>query len=128
VGGVPHRRIARVIYPLKRTLDRLFGCAILRYGETGNRESFIDGERTTGNLGPMRDGELFVYLNKPVSGVFSGLFQDVNAGKGLGLPDPEVGVREDGSVTCEDHARRRKRKGRRKWRPRTTEGRLLIQT
>jgi hypothetical protein len=30
----------------------------------------------------MRDGQLFVYLNKPVSGIFSGLFQDVNAGKG----------------------------------------------
>jgi hypothetical protein len=29
----------------------------------------------------MRDGQLFVYLNKPVSGIFSGLFQDVNAGK-----------------------------------------------
>ena len=73
-------------YPLKRTLDRPFGHVIIRYGETGNEENFIDGE-------PQPDGRLdetfrahpqrpmFVYLNQPVSGVFPGLFRNVNSGK-----------------------------------------------
>jgi hypothetical protein len=29
---------------------------------------------------PTNDGELYVYLNKPVSGFWSGLFHDVNTG------------------------------------------------
>jgi len=72
-------------YPLKRTLDRPFGRVILRYGETGNEENFIDGEPTNGRLDEKfratRDGQLFVYLNRPVSGVFPGLFRNVNSGK-----------------------------------------------
>jgi hypothetical protein len=31
-------------------------------------------------LRPKNDGELYVYLNKPVSGFWSGLFNDVNTG------------------------------------------------
>ncbi|KRR23209.1 DUF2235 domain-containing protein [Bradyrhizobium retamae] len=72
-------------YPLKRTLDRPFGHVILRYGETGNEENFIDGEPANGRLDEKfratRDGQLFVYLNQPVSGVFPGLFRNVNSGK-----------------------------------------------
>jgi len=72
-------------YPLKRTLDRPFGRVILRYGETGNEENFIDGEPQNGRLDEKfratRDGQLFVYLNKPVSGVFPGLFHNVNSGQ-----------------------------------------------
>jgi hypothetical protein len=73
-------------YPLKRTLDRPFGRVILRYGETGNEENFIDSEPTNGRLDERfratRDGQLFVYLNRPVSGFFPGLFRNVNSGKG----------------------------------------------
>ncbi|ANW05137.1 DUF2235 domain-containing protein [Bradyrhizobium icense] len=72
-------------YPLKRTLDRPFGRVILRYGETGNEENFIDGEAANGRIEEKfratRDGQLFVYLNQPVSGVFPGLFGRVNSGK-----------------------------------------------
>ncbi len=73
-------------YPLKRTFDRPFGRVIIRYGETGNEENFIDGEpqpdgRLDENFKATRDGQMFVYLNKPVSGVFPSLFRNVNAGK-----------------------------------------------
>ena len=58
-----------------------------RYGETGNTENFIDTRddpRTVEYLRetfkPTNDGELYVYLNKPVSGFWSGLFHDVNTG------------------------------------------------
>jgi type VI secretion system (T6SS) phospholipase Tle1-like effector len=74
-----------IAYPLKRTLDRPFGRVIIRYGETGNEENFIDGEPTNGRLDEKfratRDGQMFVYLNQPVSGVFSGLFRNVNSGR-----------------------------------------------
>jgi uncharacterized protein (DUF2235 family) len=77
--------VLAVAYPLKRTLDRPFGRVILRYGETGNEENFIDGEPTNGRLDEKfratRDGQLFVYLNRPVSGVFPNLFRNVNSGK-----------------------------------------------
>jgi hypothetical protein len=74
-------------YPIKRTFDRPFGRVITRYGDTGNTENFIDTRddpRTVEYLRetfkPAVDGELYVYLNKPVSGFWSGLFHDVNAG------------------------------------------------
>ena len=74
-------------YPIKRTFDRPFGRVITRYGDTGNTENFIDTRddpRTVEYLRetfkPANDGELYVYLNKPVSGFWSGLFRDVNAG------------------------------------------------
>ena len=67
-------RLLAVAYPLKRTLDRPFGRVIIRYGETGNEENFIDSEPTNGRLDEKfratRDGQMFVYLNQPVSGVF----------------------------------------------------------
>ena len=91
-GTQPSRRCGRfgllaAAYPLKRTLDRPFGRVIIRYGETGNEENFIDGGATAGRSawtrpsGPPATGEMFVYLNQPVSGVFTGLFPDVNSGK-----------------------------------------------
>jgi hypothetical protein len=76
-------------YPLRRTFDRPFGRVIIRYGETGNEENFVDPDpdvdpREVTHLEekfkPTRDGELFVYLNKPVSGFWPGLFNDVNKG------------------------------------------------
>ena len=74
-------------YPIKRTFDRPFGRVITRYGETGNTENFIDTRddpRTVEYLSetfkPKNDGELYVYLNKPVSGFWAGLFRDVNTG------------------------------------------------
>jgi uncharacterized protein (DUF2235 family) len=74
-------------YPIKRSFDRPFGRVILRYGETGNEENFIDpgtDPQSANSLEeafrPSRDGELFVYLNKPVSGFWPGLFNGVNAG------------------------------------------------
>ena len=74
-----------VAYPIKRTLDRPFGRVILRYGETGNEENFVDPEadsvdHLSEKFKPTRNGELYVYLNKPVSGVFPSLFNDVNTG------------------------------------------------
>ena len=73
-------------YPLKRTLDRPFGRVIVRYGETGNEENFIDGEpsrtaASTRTFRATRNGQMFVYLNQPVSGVFPDLFRNVNSGK-----------------------------------------------
>ena len=76
-------------YPIKRTFDRPFGRVIIRYGETGNEENFIDPDwdddpkavtHLEERFRPTRDGELFVYLNKPVSGFFPGLFNNVNKG------------------------------------------------
>jgi len=74
-------------YPIKRTFDRPFGRVITRYGDTGNTENFIDTRddpRTVEYLRetfkPANDGELYVYLNKPVSGFWSGLFRDLNGG------------------------------------------------
>jgi uncharacterized protein (DUF2235 family) len=74
-------------YPIKRTFDRPFGRVITRYGNTGNTENFIDTRddpRTVEYLRetfkPTNDGELYVYLNKPVSGFWPGLFRDVNTG------------------------------------------------
>ena len=78
------------LYPLRRTLDRPWGAFILRTGGEGNEEDFIDrnpppesddirpspayiaipGDSNKENLGEIftatRDGELFMYLNKPI--------------------------------------------------------------
>jgi hypothetical protein len=74
-------------YPIRRTFDRPFGRVITRYGDTGNTENFIDTRddpRTVEYLRetfrPANDGELYVYLNKPVSGFWPGLLRDVNGG------------------------------------------------
>jgi hypothetical protein len=74
-------------YPIKRTFDRPFGRVIVRYGATGNTENFIDTledprtvDRLTETFRPKSNGELYVYLNKPVSGFWPSLFRDVNTG------------------------------------------------
>ena len=74
-------------YPIKRSFDRPFGRVIIRYGETGNEENFIDSNEDPRSVAHLterfratRDGELFVYLNKPVSGFWPGLFSNVNTG------------------------------------------------
>src|SRR5262249_45641914 len=76
-----------IAYPIKRTFDRPFGRVIVRFGETGNEEYFIDpdddpkpADQLEETFRATRDGELYVYLNKPVSGFWSGLFNDVNGG------------------------------------------------
>jgi len=76
-------------YPIKRTFDRPFGNVILRYGQTGNEENLVDPDPDDNpakvthleeTFRPTRAGELFIYLNKPVSGFFPDLFNDVNRG------------------------------------------------
>jgi hypothetical protein len=84
--------ILAMMFPFRRTLDRPWGAFIVRYGPTGTEESFLDryppaldddlvnprdykaedvpadreslGEEWTAK----RDGEIYVYLNKPVMG------------------------------------------------------------
>ncbi|MET0679210.1 MAG: DUF2235 domain-containing protein [Bradyrhizobium sp.] len=84
-AGLGRFSLLALAYPLKRTLDRPFGRVILRYGETGNEENFIDseptGDRLEESFRATRDGQLFVYLNQPVGGVFPGLFRNSNSGK-----------------------------------------------
>jgi hypothetical protein len=94
MGGQPIARlppskalVMALLYPLRRTLDRPWGNIILRVGSTGNDEDFLDrtapkqsedpqhnyveydvkGDTKvlSENLKPQRDGELFVYLNRP---------------------------------------------------------------
>lgn len=89
VGRLPAHKalMMSLLYPLKRTLDRPWGNIILRVGSTGSDEDFLDRTApqqtenpqhnyveydvksdTTSlseNLKPQRDGELFIYLNRP---------------------------------------------------------------
>ena len=69
------RVLAWALYPLRRSVDRPWASVIVRFGSEGNEESFIDPdpvpelfEMQSETLVPHRDGELFVYLNKPVMG------------------------------------------------------------
>lgn len=71
------RAVLPFLFPFRRTFDRPWGSIITRYGPEGNEENFIDAEKTpTPNqkqeeiLKPKRDGELFVYLNKPHLGLW----------------------------------------------------------
>jgi hypothetical protein len=89
IGRLPPKRalVMDLLYPLRRTLDRPWGNIILRVGSTGNDEDFLDktdpkqSEDPRHNymeydvksdtkilsetLKPQRDGELFIYLNRP---------------------------------------------------------------
>jgi hypothetical protein len=84
--------LATLLYPFRRSLDRTWGAFIVRYGPTGNEESFLDrdppalddeladppgavreeipseDERLGEGWTARRDGELYVYLNKPTIG------------------------------------------------------------
>ena len=80
-----------LLFPLRRTFDRPWGAIILRIGSTGLEEDFLDRspppqtdllvadrhrypipdkEQLAEILKPKRDGELYVYLNKPVLGLW----------------------------------------------------------
>lgn len=78
--------LAIVTAPLKRTLDRPLGNVIVRYGNTGNEEAFIDPDPRPDNavndtwINPTVRGELFVYLDKPVSGFWPHMFDASNSG------------------------------------------------
>jgi hypothetical protein len=97
MGGQPVSHLSPVksvvmalLFPLRRTFDRPWGSIILRIGGRGNEEDFLDrpppkqtddllaneaeaavsekSESLAEGLTPKRDGELFIYLNKPVLG------------------------------------------------------------
>jgi hypothetical protein len=80
-----------LLFPLRRTFDRPWGSIILRVGGKGNEEDFLDrppprqtddllakfdsavpdeAEKLEEGFTPKRDGELFIYLNKPVLGLW----------------------------------------------------------
>jgi len=82
-----------MMLPFRRTLDRPWNSVIVRYGPSGTEESFLDRKpptlddslvRASGHqlekipdsesLGEVwtarRDGEIYVYLNKPVLGIW----------------------------------------------------------
>ena len=90
------------IFPLRRTLDRPWGAFILRIGGKGNEEDFVDRqpplesdafledlkaasvpkhEELSETLQPDRDGELFVYLNRPVFGWLNGVIKPTGTAK-----------------------------------------------
>jgi hypothetical protein len=99
MGGQPVSHLSTVksavmalLFPLRRTFDRPWGGLILRIGGRGNEEDFLDrpppkqtddlvvnaveepisekSESLAEGLTPKRDGELFIYLNKPVLGLW----------------------------------------------------------
>jgi hypothetical protein len=101
MGGQPIARMSQwkaaamtIMFPLRRTLDKPWGNIILRVGSRGNEENFLEQKAPTQveeispypepppvpakaeviiqTLTPRRDGELFVYLNRPIPG-FGGL-------------------------------------------------------
>ncbi|WOH63640.1 hypothetical protein [Bradyrhizobium sp. BWA-3-5] len=84
--------VMTVLFPFRRSFDRPWGNIVLRIGSRGNEEDFLDwapprqsdsllpdkkdfavsdkSETLAEGLTPKRDGELFVYLNKPVVGLW----------------------------------------------------------
>lgn len=75
------------VFLLKRTFDPALGTFMLRYGSTGNEENFINadpppagGEQLDEVFKPTRDGELYVYLNKPVLGFWPDVAYSLNSG------------------------------------------------
>lgn len=97
MGGQPISRLPflkaatmALVYPFRHTFDRPWGSIIFRIGSKGNEEDFLDRappnqtddlrvndadyivpdepESLAETLTPKRDGELFVYLNKPMLG------------------------------------------------------------
>ncbi|MGY4512110.1 DUF2235 domain-containing protein [Bradyrhizobium sp. USDA 3650] len=87
LAGTSRQLFGTLVYFLKRSLDRPLGSFILRYGSTGNEENFIDadappasGDRLSEPFVPTRDGELYVYLNKPASGFWPSIAHDLNNG------------------------------------------------
>jgi hypothetical protein len=99
MGGQPISRLSPLktatmaaLFPFRRTFDRPWGSIIFRIGSKGNEEDFLDrappkqndnllvndadyvvpekSETLAQIITPKRDGELFVYLNKPVLGLW----------------------------------------------------------
>jgi len=88
------RPLLATIFPLRRTLDRPWSSFIVRYGPTGTEESFLDRDppaldddlvnardykaedipEDNESLGEewraSRDGEIYLYLNKPILGIW----------------------------------------------------------
>jgi hypothetical protein len=77
---------AAMAYPFRRTLQRPWGTVVVRYGSTGNEEAFLDrGDETytdhrESRVRPPRDGELFVYLNKPLLAFRPNWLDNINSG------------------------------------------------
>jgi len=76
-----------LMYPFKRTFNRPWGHIIVRYGSTGSEESFIDpgeerrSDRREEFFTPQRDGEMFIYLNQPVLGLWPDKLGFFNSGQ-----------------------------------------------
>ena len=88
------RSLLVMMFPLRRTLDRPWNSLIARYGPTGTEESFLDRppppltdsiadahdyklenvpedeESLEEDWTAKRDGEIYLYLNKPVLGIW----------------------------------------------------------
>jgi len=90
------------LFPLRRTLDRPWGAIILRIGGKGNEEDLLDSappaqsddmrrdpksleipkeETLEEPLTPKRDGELFIYVNRPVFGWVGHLIGNTGSAK-----------------------------------------------
>jgi hypothetical protein len=74
-------------YLFKRTLDRPLGTVILRFGNLGSEEDFVDPDPDAGamttlseSFRPTLDGELFIYLNKPMVAYMPELTRNINSG------------------------------------------------
>jgi hypothetical protein len=77
---------ATLLWPFKRSLDRPLGHVIVRYGSTGNEETFIDpdpGQQESLDevLKPGVDGVVYTYVNKPVLGLWS--FESIFPSSGI---------------------------------------------
>ena len=77
---------ATLLWPFKRSLDQPLGHVIVRYDSTGNEETFIDpdpGQQESLDevLKPGLDGEVYIYVNKPVLGIRS--FENIFPSSGI---------------------------------------------
>lgn len=92
LADIPTRKqqaLMVALYPLKRSFIRPWFRVITRYGSAGTDENFIDpdpvpdpAETLIEKLKPKRNGELFLYLNNPVLGLwsFENVFHQLNTG------------------------------------------------
>ena len=84
-AGLIRAAIGMGLYPLKRTFDPSMGTLMLRTGSTGNEENYIFASKANSvilseEFVAPRDGELFVYLNKPAAGFSANWLRDYNSG------------------------------------------------
>jgi uncharacterized protein (DUF2235 family) len=121
MGGQPVSRmpaskavVLALLFPVRRNLGRPWGSMIFRIGRTGLDEEFVDRAPPEQNenltflneadhavpdkeafsriLQPRRDGELFVYLNAPVLGIWrmESLIRNMIGNAGVSRIDVEV--------------------------------------